>query len=28
MRSLGWKPKISLKEGISNTLKYFEENNM
>jgi len=28
MKSLGWKPKISVKEGISKTLKYFEENKM
>ena len=28
MKSLGWKPKISVEEGISKTLKYFEENNM
>ena len=26
MRSLGWEPKISVKEGIQKTLKYFEEN--
>ncbi len=28
MKSLGWKPKISVEEGIRKTLKYFEENNM
>jgi nucleoside-diphosphate-sugar epimerase len=28
IKSLGWKPIVSVKEGISNTLKYFEENNM
>jgi len=28
MKSLGWKPKISVEEGISKTLKYFEENNL
>jgi len=28
MKSLGWKQKISVEEGISKTLKYFEENNM
>ena len=28
IKSLGWKPTVSVKEGISNTLKYFEENNM
>ena len=28
LRKLGWKPKISVKEGISKTLKYFEENKM
>ncbi len=28
MKSLGWKQKISVEEGIRKTLKYFEENNM
>lgn len=28
MKSLGWKQKISVEEGICKTLKYFEENNM
>lgn len=28
MRSLGWKPKISIEDGINQTLKYFKENNM
>ncbi|MGY5148936.1 MAG: GDP-mannose 4,6-dehydratase [Candidatus Nitrosopumilus sp. bin_68KS] len=28
MKSLGWKPKISLEEGIQKTLKYFKENKM
>ena len=28
MKSLGWKQKISVEEGISKTLKYFEENKM
>jgi len=27
IKSLGWEPKISIEEGISKTLKYFEENN-
>ena len=26
-RKLGWKPKITIKEGIVETLKYFKENN-
>ena len=28
IKSLGWKQKISVEEGIRKTLKYFEENNM
>ena len=28
MRSLGWKPKISVKIGIEKTLKYFKDNNL
>ena len=28
LKSLGWKPKISIEEGISKTLKYFKEKNM
>jgi UDP-glucose 4-epimerase len=28
MKKLGWKPKVSVKEGIIETLKYFKENNM
>jgi len=28
MRSLGWKPKISVKDGIEKTLKYFKDNNL
>jgi UDP-glucose 4-epimerase len=28
MRSLGWKPKISVKVGIEKTLKYFKDNNL
>ena len=28
LRKLGWKPKVSVKEGIIETLKYFKENNM
>ena len=28
IKSLGWKPKISIEVGISKTLKYFEENNI
>ena len=28
MKSLGWKPKISVEEGISKTLDYFKETNM
>ena len=27
LSKLGWKPKISLEQGISNTLDYFKENN-
>ena len=25
LRSLGWKPKISIEEGIEKTLKYFKD---
>ena len=28
LKSLGWKPKISVEKGISKTLKYFEESGM
>ena len=28
IKKLGWKPKVSVKEGIIETLKYFKENNM
>jgi len=28
IRSLGWKPKISVKVGIEKTLKYFKDNNL
>lgn len=28
IKSLGWKPKISVEDGIHKTLNYFEENNM
>ena len=28
MRSLGWKPKISVEDGIHKTLEYFEENDI
>ncbi len=28
IKSLGWKPKISVKDGIHKTLEYFEENNI
>lgn len=28
MKSLGWKPEISVEEGIRRTLKYFKNNNM
>jgi len=25
LRSLGWKPKISIEEGIKKTIKYFKD---
>ena len=28
MKSLGWKQKISVEDGIRKTLNYFEENNI
>ena len=28
IKKLGWKPKVSVKDGIIETLKYFKENNM
>ena len=28
MKKLGWKPKVSVREGIIETLKYFKENDM
>ena len=28
MKKLGWKPKVSVKEGMIETLKYFKENDM
>ena len=28
IKLLGWKPKISLEDGIAKTLKYFKENNI
>ena len=28
LKSLGWKPKVSVKDGIKRTLEYFEDSNL
>ncbi len=28
LKSIGWKPKISVKDGIKKTLEYFEDSNL
>ena len=28
LKSLGWKPKVSVKDGIKKTLEYFEDSNL
>ena len=28
LKSLGWKPKVSVKDGIKRTLEYFEDYNL